>query len=112
MNLTLLTGLRRGDLFSLTRNSLTDEALLVQSQKTGKALLFEYTPELVQVLNRAKKLPPQCELIFARFRPFLRTPWVHFLARGVPASVPTVFADSYNLLFYMVPAPKDELVTY
>ena len=59
MDLALLTGLRRGDLLSLTRDSLTDEGLLVKSKKTGKALLFEYTPELCQVLDRAKKLRPQ-----------------------------------------------------
>ena len=59
MDLALLTGLRRGDLLSLTRDSLTDEGLLVKSKKTVKALLFEYTPELVEVSNRAKKLPPQ-----------------------------------------------------
>lgn len=59
MDLALLTGLRRGDLLSLTRDSLTDEGLLVKSQKTGKALLFEYSPELLEVLKRAKKLPPQ-----------------------------------------------------
>ena len=59
MDLALLTGLRRGDLLSLTRDNLTDDGLLVKSQKTGKALLFEYTKELDEVLNRAKKLPPQ-----------------------------------------------------
>ena len=59
MDLALLTGLRRGDLLNLTRDSLTDDGLLVKSQKTGKALLFEYTDELNAVLSRAKKLRPQ-----------------------------------------------------
>lgn len=59
MDLALLTGLRRGDILSLTRDSLTDDGLLVKSQKTGKALLFEYTDELRQVLAQAKKLRPQ-----------------------------------------------------
>lgn len=59
MDIALLTGLRRGDILSLTRDSLTDEGLLVKSQKTGKALLFEITPDLEEVLERAKKLKPQ-----------------------------------------------------
>ncbi len=59
MDLALLTGLRRGDLLNLTRGSLTDDGLLVKSQKTSKALLFEYTEELNEVLSRAKKLRPQ-----------------------------------------------------
>lgn len=59
MDLALLTGLRRGDLLNLTRDSLTDDGLLVKSQKTGKALLFEYTDELDEALRCAKKLRPQ-----------------------------------------------------
>lgn len=59
MDLALLTGLRRGDLLNLTRDSLTNDGLLVKSQKTGKALLFEYTDELNEVLSHAKKLRPQ-----------------------------------------------------
>ena len=59
MNLALLTGLRQGDLLALTRDHLTKGGLLVKSQKTGKALLFDYTEELLEVLNTAKKLPPQ-----------------------------------------------------
>ena len=59
MNMALLTGLRQGDLLALTRNNLTEDGLLVKSQKTGKALLFDYTDELLEVLNTAKKLPPQ-----------------------------------------------------
>ena len=59
MELALLTGLRRGDLLNLTRDSLTDDGLLVKSQKTGRALLFEYTDELDEALARAKKLRPQ-----------------------------------------------------
>ena len=59
MDLALLTGLRRGDLLNLTRDSLTDDGLLVKSQKTGKALLFEYTDALNAALSRAKKLRPQ-----------------------------------------------------
>ena len=59
MDLALLTGLRRGDLLSLTRDQLTEDGILVETGKTGKTLLIEYTPALQDVLDRAKKLSPQ-----------------------------------------------------
>jgi hypothetical protein len=40
MDLALLIGLRRGDILNLTRDTLTDECLLVKTGKTNKALLF------------------------------------------------------------------------
>lgn len=58
MDLALLTGLRRGDLLALTRDSLTDEGILVATAKTGKSLLIQWTPVLVSVIDRAKGLPP------------------------------------------------------
>lgn len=59
MDLALLTGLRRGDLLALTRSSLTDEGIVVQTSKTGAGLVIEYTPELTAVIERAKKIKPQ-----------------------------------------------------
>ncbi len=59
MDLALLTGLRRGDILNLTRDSLTEEGLLVKTSKTNKGLLFDYTDELNEVISRAKKLRPQ-----------------------------------------------------
>ncbi len=59
MDLALLTGLRRGDLLSLTREHLTEDGILIKTGKTGKALLIEYTPDLLAVLERAKCLRPQ-----------------------------------------------------
>lgn len=59
MDLALLTGLRRGDLLSLTRDHLTEDGLLIKTQKTGETLLYEYTPDLKAILERAKQLPPQ-----------------------------------------------------
>jgi len=59
MDLALLTGLRRGDLLSLTRDHLIDDGLLVNTSKTGQALLFEYSTELHATLARAKNLKPQ-----------------------------------------------------
>ncbi len=63
MDLAMLTGLRRNDIFRLTRASITDEGLLIRPTKTkktsGKTLLFEWTPVLRQVVTRALKLKPQ-----------------------------------------------------
>ena len=59
MDLALLTGLRRGDILSLTRDQLTEEGIFVQIGKTGKAIIIEYTPDLISALERAKKLAPQ-----------------------------------------------------
>ena len=59
MDLAVLTGLRRGDILSLTRDHLTDEGILIQTSKTGKALLLEWSDELRAVVDRAKRLPPQ-----------------------------------------------------
>ena len=59
MELALLTGLRKGDLLNLTRDNLTNDGLLVQTSKTGKGLLFTYTPALEEVLAASKKLQPQ-----------------------------------------------------
>jgi integrase len=63
MDLAVLTGLRRGDLLSLTRDNLTDEGILITPGKTqntsGKTLLIEWSEELRQVIDRAKRLPPE-----------------------------------------------------
>ncbi len=59
MDLALLTGLRRGDLLSLTRDHLTEEGILIKTGKSGKALIIEYSSDLRNVLDRAKKIHPQ-----------------------------------------------------
>lgn len=59
MDLALLTGLRRGDLLALEWSQVTKAGIEVRTSKTGAALLFEVTPELEAVLDRAKRLKPQ-----------------------------------------------------
>lgn len=60
MDLALLTGLRRSGVIRLTLDSETDAGLLVERPgKTTKPLLFEWTPELQAVIDRAKKLEPR-----------------------------------------------------
>ncbi len=59
MGLALLTGLRRGDLLSLTRDHLIDDGILIKTSKTGKPLLIEWSDELRGVIDRAKRIKPQ-----------------------------------------------------
>ena len=57
----LLTG--RGDILALTRDSVTEDGLLVRPSKsqnsTGKALLIEWSDDLRQVVARAQQLTPR-----------------------------------------------------
>ncbi|MEE9136410.1 MAG: tyrosine-type recombinase/integrase, partial [Gammaproteobacteria bacterium] len=59
MDLAVLTGLRRGDVLSLTRDNLTDEGIFIHTSKTKKDMLIEWSDELRDVIKRALKLPPQ-----------------------------------------------------
>lgn len=62
MELALQTGLRPTDVLSLTRANLTDDGILVEPRKTQKTtgvkILIEWTPQLTQTVERAKKLKP------------------------------------------------------
>jgi integrase len=58
MDMAVLTGLRRGDLLALTRDNLTDEGIFVDTSKTGKALVIEWSDELRDVIERCKRLRP------------------------------------------------------
>ncbi len=66
MDLAVLTGLRRADILGLTRDSLTDDGILVTPSKTerstGKTLLILWSNELRAVVDRAKKLTPHVRL--------------------------------------------------
>ena len=59
MDLAVLTGLRPGDLLSLERSNLSQEGILVQTAKTGKGLLIEWSEELRGVVSRALGLQPR-----------------------------------------------------
>lgn len=63
MDIALLTGLRRGDVFRLERKHWTEHGLQVQPGKTSETtqvtLLFERTPTLEKVIEDALKLTPQ-----------------------------------------------------
>ena len=60
MDLALLTGLRKGGILRLELADATDDGLLSRRPgKTTRALLFEWTPELRAVVDRAKRLEPR-----------------------------------------------------
>lgn len=59
MDLAVLTGLRPADLLSLTNNNLNEEGIEVQTKKTGRCLLIEWSEELRRVVERACGLPPR-----------------------------------------------------
>lgn len=59
MDLALLTGLRREDILAIDRDACTDDGLLIATGKTGKALLFGWTPELKAAVDRGWSLPPR-----------------------------------------------------
>ncbi len=59
MDLALLTGLRREDILKLDRDCVTEEGLLVHTSKTDKALLFSWSEELREVIDRALAMPPR-----------------------------------------------------
>lgn len=58
MDLAILTGLRQGDILALTRADFRDDGLLVRTSKTGKKLLFAWTPGLREVWERLQRLQP------------------------------------------------------
>ena len=55
----VLTGLRRGDILSLTRENLTDEGVAVITSKTEKPLLIEWSPTLRSIVKRPLAIRPQ-----------------------------------------------------
>jgi len=59
IDLAHLIGARRGDVLALTRDDVTDEGLRLRAAKTGKADTFAWTPALREVVERARRIPPQ-----------------------------------------------------
>lgn len=58
IDLALLTGLRRGDLLTLTRAHCQDEGIHVATSKTGRVLVIEWSAELSAVVEAAKRIKP------------------------------------------------------
>lgn len=83
MDLAVLTGLRPGDLLGLTRANLTDEGIEIETSKTGKRLLIEWSEALRSAVKRALGEAPQ-----------FRQPVICNL-RGKAYTV-----DGFNTIFY------------
>lgn len=56
IDLAYLTGMRKGDLLNLRLADLSEDGIRVIQGKTGKAQLFQWSPALRYVVERAKKL--------------------------------------------------------
>lgn len=70
MDLLYLTGQRVNDVLRLRRDALETDGIAFKQQKTGKKLLILWTPELREVVDRAKALTtvPTLTLFSGRYR--------------------------------------------
>ena len=58
IRLKLLTGLRRSDLLRLQVSSCREDGIHVRTNKTGKAVIYTWTPELRAAIEGAKAARP------------------------------------------------------
>ena len=58
IHLKLLTGLRRGDLLRLKVSDCQQEGIHVSTAKTGKSVIYEWTPALRNAVDNAKATRP------------------------------------------------------
>lgn len=56
MDLAYLTSTRIGDILKIKLADCTSDGLFIHQQKTGKRQLFKMTPELLEVIERARKM--------------------------------------------------------
>lgn len=64
VELKLMTGLRKGDLLTLQWRNITDDGIEVDTSKTGKALLYEWTPELRAVVDEIRQIPQRVRSMY------------------------------------------------
>lgn len=58
IRLKLMLGLRRGDMLRLQESNLTESGILVKTNKTGKATLYEWTDGLREAVTAVKACRP------------------------------------------------------
>jgi integrase len=58
MDFAYLTALRKGDILTLKLEQITDEGIWIKQSKTGAKQLYEWTPALREVVDRARRLNP------------------------------------------------------
>lgn len=94
MEIARQTGLRLGDILKLNdRDNVRDEGLYVETGKTGKKLIFEWTPELRAVVDRAQALRGKVRSLYIisnqaaqRYTVFgFSTLWQRTMAKAVKA---------------------------
>ncbi len=91
MELAVTTGMRRGDLLALSWAQVGDEGITVRAEKTGDALLLEWTPRLSAAIERARSIRPRVRgmtvLCTRRGQPYSRdgfsAMWQRLMARAV-----------------------------
>lgn len=59
MDIALSTGLRREDILKIDRDACTPDGLVIATGKTGKELIFRWTPDLKAHVDRGWALPPR-----------------------------------------------------
>jgi integrase len=72
IRLKLLTGLRRGDLLRLRVSDLREDGIHVTTSKTGKPIIYTWTPELSGAVDTALSVRPGVDI----------SPWVFCNKRG------------------------------
>jgi integrase len=58
MDLAYMTAMRRGDILSLRMDAITEDGIRVTQSKTGKRQIIEWTPALLDCVNRLKAFGP------------------------------------------------------
>lgn len=61
MRLAVLTGMRQGDLLALTLHNCRDDGIHMEQKKTGKRLIFDWSPELHAAIDLARSMPRRAE---------------------------------------------------
>lgn len=59
MDLAYITAQRIGDVLKIKRSDIVDEGILFKQEKTGSRLIVQWTPQLREVVERAKGLQPK-----------------------------------------------------
>ncbi len=77
LGVKLLTGLRQGDMLRLNLFAIRDDGLFVETGKTGKRLLFGWTPALKAAVDRCRALrrKPSESLLFTITQSGFKSAW-------------------------------------
>jgi integrase len=95
MELAVTTGMRRGDLLALSWAQVSDDGIKLRQEKTGTALLLEWTPRLTAAIEHARAIRPRVRgmtvLCTRRGQPYSRdgfsAMWQRLMAKAVANGV-------------------------